>query len=124
MSFEDYNYEGYNEYILIPKQPHGETVKTEVIGNSIKNKIDLTSDNLTAMNIPDYDHKSILSGSVELPQRRQTEVDSEEENDKEKRGSGKERTQNNDDGDSVESDVHIYYSDEEIAEVKRFQSVD
>jgi hypothetical protein len=44
------------------------------------------------MNIPDYDHNSIMSGSVELPQRKQTEVDSEEENDKEKRGSGKEST--------------------------------
>lgn len=63
MSFEDYNYNGLNHHILITKQKAGLTLRSEVISSSDNKKIDLTSNTLAALNLPEYDHQSILSGN-------------------------------------------------------------
>lgn len=71
------------------------------------------------MNIPNYDHKSILSGSVDQPKVKSQEVNSEDEENKEETKFEEQAPNNQDDADSKESDVHIYYTNEEIAEIKR-----
>lgn len=54
MSFEDYNYKGYNNFILVTKDnPHSETTSL------MRQKIELTEQNISKAKLLDYDHESI-----------------------------------------------------------------